>query len=111
MRRVQDRDYRRGTKPETGILGTEPLPSLHAKRVTVAAAIARTTLYVANIRAQFPERCLLSTACFSTASPPSRLPSRNSFSLPPITESSMGARNTRPRSGRDYVPGPGDNPG
>lgn len=73
MQRVQDRDYRRGTKPETGILGTKPPPSLHTKRVTVAAAIARTTLYVTNILAQFPERYLPSAACFSSISPPLRL--------------------------------------
>jgi len=109
--RVQDRDYRRKTKPETSILGTESPSSFHAKRVIVAAAIARTMLYVANIRAQFPERCLPSAAYFSPTSPPSRLPLRNSFSLPTITESSMKARNTRPRNGKGYIPGSGDNPG
>lgn len=78
MRWVQDRDYRRGTKPETGILGTEPPPSLYAKRVTVAAAIAYDVVRSKHPRAvsgTLPalRRLLLHRVCHHVTPSPYRL--------------------------------------
>ena len=50
----QDRDYRRRTEPETGIPGTK---LLHHSAWSGLRRHCSHDVYVANIRAQFPERC------------------------------------------------------